>query len=106
VFVGDIEAVAAAGITRGCNPPVNDMYCPDRVVTRGEMAAFLNRALDLPSGSGSGFIDVGDSVFAGDIAAVAAAGITKGCNPPDNDMYCPDDPVTRQQMVAFLFRAR
>jgi hypothetical protein len=105
VFVGDIEAIAAAGITNGCNPPVNDMYCPDRAVTRGQMAAFLSRALGLPSGSGSGFTDIGGSVFVGDIEAIAAAGITNGCNPPDNDMYCPDDPVTRQQMVAFLFRA-
>ena len=47
VFAGDIEKVAAAGVTRGCNPPVNDRYCPDGFVTRGQMAAFLSRALDL-----------------------------------------------------------
>ncbi len=23
-----IEAIAAEGITRGCNPPTNDRYCP------------------------------------------------------------------------------
>jgi hypothetical protein len=47
VFAGDIEKVAAAGVTRGCNPPVNDRYCPDDFVTRGQMAAFLSRALEL-----------------------------------------------------------
>jgi hypothetical protein len=47
VFVGDIEKVAAAGVTKGCNPPVNDRYCPDDYVTRGQMAAFLSRALEL-----------------------------------------------------------
>ena len=47
VFVGDIEGVAAAGVTRGCNPPGNDRFCPDDFVTRGQMAAFLSRALDL-----------------------------------------------------------
>jgi len=104
-FVGDIEAIATAGITMGCNPPENDMYCPGRVVTRAEMAAFLNRAFDLPSGSGSGFTDIAGSVFSDDIEALAVAGITRGCNPPDNDMYCPNEPVTREQMAAFLYRA-
>jgi hypothetical protein len=28
-----------------------------------------------------------------------------GCNPPDNDRYCPGDVVTRAQMMAFLARA-
>ncbi|VAV99277.1 hypothetical protein MNBD_ACTINO02-485, partial [hydrothermal vent metagenome] len=41
-----IEAIAAAGITKGCNPPSNNRFCPDDPVTRGQMAAFLNRALD------------------------------------------------------------
>jgi hypothetical protein len=38
----DINALAAAGITSGCAP---DRYCPTRTVSRGEMAAFLHRAL-------------------------------------------------------------
>ncbi|MDH4117662.1 MAG: hypothetical protein OEW30_09755, partial [Acidimicrobiia bacterium] len=29
VHEGDIEAIAAAGITKGCNPPANDRFCPD-----------------------------------------------------------------------------
>jgi Tol biopolymer transport system component len=101
-----IEAIAAAGITRGCNPPVNDAYCPDQPVTRGQMAAFLVRALDLPTaGTGDPFTDDDGSVFETDIGAIAAAGITRGCNPPVNDAYCPDQPVTRGQMAAFLVRA-
>ena len=40
-----IVAIAGLGITRGCNPPVNDRFCPDQAVTRGEMAAFLNLTL-------------------------------------------------------------
>ena len=47
VFEADIEALARAGITAGWNPPLNDQYCPTKPVTRGQMAAFLVRALDL-----------------------------------------------------------
>jgi hypothetical protein len=100
-----IEAVAEAGITKGCNPPINDMYCPAAVVTRGQMAAFLVRALGLTDdGGGNSFVDDDGSVFELDIAKLAAAGITKGCDPPINDMFCPNDPVTRGQMAAFLVR--
>ncbi len=34
-----------SAITKGCNPPVNDQFCPNSNVTRGQMAAFLHRAL-------------------------------------------------------------
>ena len=44
----NIRRIAAAGITKGCNPPDSDRYCPDRVVTRAQMATFIARALDLP----------------------------------------------------------
>ncbi len=46
IFQADIERLAAAGITKGCNPPTNDRFCPDSNVTRGQMAAFLHRALE------------------------------------------------------------
>ncbi len=105
LFLADIEAIAAAGITRGCNPPDNDRFCPEGLVTRAEMAAFLNRALDLPAVKGSSFIDISGSQFGGDIEAIAAAGITRGCNPPANDRFCPNEHVTRDQLSAFLFRA-
>ena len=45
VFEVDIEKLAAAGITRGCNPPLNDHFCLTGAVTRAQMAAFLYRAL-------------------------------------------------------------
>jgi hypothetical protein len=105
VHEGYIEAIAAEGITRGCNPPDNDRYCPADPVSRGEMAAFLTRALGLSGSAADEFVDDDDSVFENDINALAAAGITRGCNPPDNDRFCPDGNVTRGQMAAFLVRA-
>jgi hypothetical protein len=38
------------------------------------------------------------------INRLAAAKITLGCNPPDNDEFCPGDRVTRDQMATFLTR--
>ena len=70
------------------------------------MAAFLTRALDLlPPDGVNTFADDDDSVFEDSIEALAAAGITKGCNPPANDMFCPAATLTRGQMAAFLHRA-
>jgi hypothetical protein len=100
---GAIEAIAAIGITKGCNPPVNNLFCPNDVVTRGQMAAFLVRALDLPNTSQAPFVDA-EGVFENDINRLAAAGITKGCNPPANNEFCPQAPVTREQMATFLAR--
>ena len=39
----DINRLAASGITAGCG---GTLFCPERTVTRGEMIAFLHRALD------------------------------------------------------------
>ncbi|HVR79562.1 MAG TPA: right-handed parallel beta-helix repeat-containing protein [Acidimicrobiia bacterium] len=101
----DIEFIAAKGITKGCNPPTNDRYCPKDDVTRGQMAAYLARARNLGNAKSAQFTDTSGSTFEADIDKIAAVGITKGCNPPTNDRYCPDDEVTRGQMAAFLNRA-
>ncbi len=105
VHEGYIEAISAAGITKGCNPPRNDRYCPDVSVTRGEMAAFLTRAFTLPTATTDYFGDDAGSIFEANINSLAAAGITRGCNPPDNTQFCPDAAVSREQMAAFLVRA-
>ena len=102
-----IEAIAVEGITKGCNPPFNDRFCPFDPVTRGEMAAFLVRALGLaPAPDTDPFTDDDGKWYEDDVERLAAAGITKGCNPSEgNTRFCPDSPVTRGQMAAFLVRA-
>jgi len=106
VFEGDIDKLGTAGVTKGCNPPVNDMFCPGEVVTRGQMAAFLSRAYNLSAGTQFDlFVDDNGSVVEGDIDTLGATGVSKGCNPPANDMFCPNNPVTREQMAAFIHRA-
>ena len=78
------------------------MYCPEDTVTRGQMAAFLTRALGLAPSNRDWFSDDDDSIFEDAINRVAEAGITVGCGP---DRYCPTDRVTRGQMAVFLDRA-
>lgn len=50
------------------------------------------------------FVDDDESIFEADIEWLASTGVTLGCNPPANDRYCPNEPVTRGQMAAFLTR--
>lgn len=105
VFESDIDRLASSGIARGCDPPTNQRFCPEHFVTRAQMAAFLVRALKYPDASPDAFIDDDKSVFEADIEKLAAVGVTRGCNPPTNNRFCPDEFVTRGQMAAFLMRA-
>lgn len=93
----------ATGLTRGCNPPENTRFCPDQALTRGQIAAFLDRADSLPATDQDFFGDDDDSIFEAAINRLAASGITSGCG---EGRFCPDDEVTREQMVTFLYRAR
>jgi hypothetical protein len=104
-FEAAINRLAGAGITLGCNPPDNDRFCPDREMTRGEMAAMLARAFDSPPSSRDRFIDDDGHLFENAIDRIAAAGITLGCDPPDNDRFCPDQVIARDEMATFLTRA-
>ena len=47
-FKDDIVWLSEADITRGCSP---GKFCPNAAVSRGQMASFLVRALELPSTS-------------------------------------------------------
>lgn len=102
-FEADIEWIAAQGITLGCNPPANDRYCPTGSVTRGQMAAFLDRALDLSTTDIDFFPDDTGSLFEGSINRLAAAAITYGCK--GGTSFCADETITRQEMAALLHRS-
>lgn len=101
LFEGDINALAAAGITRGCRGGTG--YCPDEVLKRGQIAAFINRALDLPPATRDYFSDDDGIAFEADINAIAAAGITSGCNSAGT-RFCPSQTTRRDQMASFLGR--
>ena len=100
-----IERMAELEITFGCNPNDRARFCPNRIVTRSQMAAFLTRAYNLPpTADPPTFTDVdADAWYAQDVARLAASGITQGCG--DGTRFCPKKNVTRGQMAAFLHRA-
>lgn len=101
-----VEAVARAGISSGCG---NNNFCPNAVVTRAEMAVFLERGMrggdyQPPPATGDLFVDVAASDFAaGFIEQFYADGITSGCG---GGKFCPGGTVTRAQMAVFLLRAK
>jgi hypothetical protein len=104
IFYAHIENVLHQGITAGCG---GGNYCPDSSVTRAQMAVFLLKSKHgstyLPPGCAGVFPDVPcPSLFADWIEQLAAEGITGGCG---SGNYCPDNPVTRAQMSAFLLKA-
>jgi hypothetical protein len=105
VFEPAVNRTAAAGLTVGCNPPANDRFCPNREMTRGEMAAMLARGFEYPPSTVDHFSDDSGHVFEEAIDRIAAAGVTTGCNPPAADRFCPNDEITRAQMATFLTRA-
>jgi type VII secretion-associated serine protease mycosin len=98
-FEADINSLAASQITGGCG---GTSFCPNTSVTRGQMAAFLVRAFDLPRVSRDYFTDDETSQFEADINSLAASQITGGCG---GTRFCPNTSVTRGQMAAFLHRA-
>ena len=97
-----IDQLHEQGITKGCNPPTNNRYCPTDQVTRGQLAAFLRRHLELPPSDIDAYADDDTSIFQADINALTAAGIGFGCAP---DRFCPDQPLLRNEMAEFLVRA-
>jgi hypothetical protein len=106
---GYIEGLYAARVTAGCSTvPLN--YCPTGVVTRAQMSIFLLRGKyggtysPPPVGGSTGFSDVATTYWAAAwIKQLAAEGITGGCAA---GKYCPDAPVTREQMAIFLLKAK
>ena len=97
-FRHNIIWLAESGITSGCR---TGAFCPDGLVTRGQMATFLARALQLPSTGTDYFRDDEGSTHENNINRLRAAGITTGCG---GTRFCPDGLVTRGQMASFLVR--
>ena len=93
-----VENDMTTGIEPGC-------YAPDETVNRGQIAAFLFRLESVlggsPTGSSHPFVDVVLDYQQIPISWMYEAGLTTGTSAAT---YSPDDPVTRGQFAAFLWR--
>ncbi len=102
-FYNEIGKLYARGVTLGCG---DGNFCPDQIVTRDQMAAFILRArgeFSPPTPGSQRFLDVSPSnPFYNFIDRMATLQITLGCG---DGNYCPANPVQREQMAAFLIRA-
>ncbi len=104
-FYGFVENLFHNGVTGGC---AGGNYCPTSSVTRAQMAVFLMKsklgaAAVPPAATGAVFADVpASNPFAPWIEQLAGFRITGGCG---GGSYCPNSPVTRAQMAAFLLKA-
>lgn len=103
-FEGSTNALAERGTLLGCNPPENTRSCIDSILTRGRLSVVMARDLGLPTADRDYFVD-DDGHFSENANNMnAAAGILKGCNPPENDRVCPNDPVRRNTGVTMVKR--
>jgi hypothetical protein len=101
-----IEAIQDASVTSGCG---NGNYCPDSSILRETMAVFLLVAMEgtgyaPPACTTPVFNDVPcSSPFAPWINELSARGVVAGCG---NGNYCPQNPVTREQLAVFLVKTK
>ncbi|WJY26214.1 S-layer homology domain-containing protein [Sporosarcina trichiuri] len=93
----------AGAVTEGILSGYPDgTYRPDAFISRGDMAAIVDRAFDLQFTSRFLFSDVGPNMRASEsIRKISAAGITAGY--PDGT-FKPTGNVSREQFSAFLAR--
>ena len=98
-----IYAISAAGITVGCNG--SSYYCPYNIVTRGQMAAFIIRVKygeTFTYTTTPYFSDVpADHPFFKYVQKMKDDAITTV-----SSTYMVDQEVTREQMAAFVIRAK
>lgn len=94
---GAINALVEAGVGTSC---AEDRFCPDRPITRGEMAALIVRTLQIKATVDPGrYSDLGDSLYREPMAKLAAAGGIKSCDPPLNRKLCPLATVARGEGI-------
>lgn len=95
----DINEIAYRGVTKGCNPPSNTLFCPTLDVSRGQMAAFIVRALSLPTTEEDFFSDDDGTLFEGDINRLLAQAPELACS---STSFCADRDISREEMAQFL----
>ena len=99
----NIEALAQESITAGCDADF-DLFCPDRPVTRAQLAVLLVRATEganaLPPATGNVYSDVAaDAWYARQVERFASQAWTD-----PQGAFRPSDSATRAEVAEFIVR--
>ncbi len=96
-----VRFAAARGIASGTG---NNKFDPDGQLTRSQVLVMIMRAYGIAPDSNTpdNFKDAGNTWYTGYLAAAKKLGITKGIG---NNMFAPDNTITRQEMCALLYNA-
>ena len=98
-FASAVQFAAGRGLMAGVT---ESQFAPDLNMDRGMLVTVLHRLEEEPRGDGPAFGDVlKDSYYAEAVAWAAEQGIVSGMAP---NVFAPADPVTREQLAAFLHR--
>lgn len=94
-----IEALAEAKILNGRG---NNLYLPEETMTRAEFSVLLSRALSLPAGEETPFLDLTEDWYQAGVASAYQAGIIKGRS---ETTFAPQGEITCQEARIMLDRA-
>lgn len=98
-FYGAVRYAYERGLVNGTSATE---FSPNGTITRGMIVTILYRLEGEPEAAASGFTDVEpDRWYSAAIGWAAANGIVNGYA---DGTFCPNDPVTREQMAAILYR--
>lgn len=96
----EVEALVQKGIVSGVTEQI---FEPDRTMTRAEFATIVVKALELEPAEAAGFLDVPkDSWYAGYVGAAVHAGIVNGLSETE---FAPDALITREEAAVMLARS-
>ena len=94
-----VQYVYENGMMNGTS---DTLFSPDGTTTRAMIVTILHRLENAPPSAASGFTDVAAGMYYADAVDWAAAnGIVNGVS---ETAFAPDDPITREQMAAILYR--
>src|SRR5699024_10725434 len=109
VFCLEIQDLFAAGVTKGWGSGSNRTFQPNSNNLRDAMIVFIHRAMGAPAYTppkSSPFRDVDPGfVFYKEICWAYDEGITEGWGSGSNRTFRPLEPVKRDAVAAFLYRA-
>lgn len=109
LFHHEMNSLYYMGITTGWKVKSDSEYRPKLDMYRDAMIVFIYRSLGSPKFSApskSPFIDVKtNNIFYKEIAWAYSAGVSKGWKTSKGNEFRPLEPVNRDALAAFLFRA-